>query len=208
MATIRRKTRDGVVRVCGVALIGLLAAAVNLACGPVARPAPVEPAVTETTRGADDSILATLRQIAATVAPMPIYGWPHLPEGASVADEWWPVIDLDSPGQYGEGPTPNPRVTGVDTGQTQVQLVLRVGDAWVVLVENFRGDLGDVQGKFVGEVGDREANLYSVAGGHLVQWSDGGRWYGVFGRGLSDAELVRLALETQVISPGENDNRD
>ena len=96
----------------------------------------------------------------------------------------------------------------MDTGQTQVQLVLQVGDGWAVLVENFRGDLGDVEGKFVGEVGDHVANLYSVAGGRLVQWSDGGRWYGVFGRGLSDAELVRLALETQVISPGENENRD
>ena len=113
---------------------------------------PVEPAVTETTMGADNSILETLRQIATVVAPMPVYGWVHLPEGASVAAEWWPVIDFESPDQYSEGPTPNPRVTGIDTGQTQVQLVLEVGEGWAVLVENFRGDLGDVEGKSVGEV--------------------------------------------------------
>jgi hypothetical protein len=208
VSSIRRSARHGIVRMSCIALIGLFAAAANLACGSVAPPAPGEPALTETTTGADDSMLATLRQIAATVAPMPVYGWTHLPKGASVSGEWWPVIELESPEDYAGGPTPNPRVTGVDIGQTQVQLVLQVGDGWVVLVQNFRGDLGDVQGKFVGEVGDREANLYSVAGGHLVQWSDGGRWYGVFGRGLSDAELVRLALETQVISPGENENRD
>jgi len=62
------------------------------------------------------------------------------------------------------------------------------------VVEDFHGDLGDVSGTEVGAVGGEPATLFALSGGELIQWSDGGRWYGLFGRGIARSDLVAAAL--------------
>jgi hypothetical protein len=85
-------------------------------------------------------------------------------------------------------------------------VVFSRGTGWIVVVENFRGDLGDVTGREVGSVGGHGATLYeNVNGGTLVQWSDGGRWYGVFGRDVPTEEVVSLALGMGLVSGSGGD---
>jgi hypothetical protein len=72
-----------------------------------------------------------------------------------------------------------------------------------VIIENFRGDLGDVRGTPVGNVAGRPATLYEFADGSLVQWSDQGAWYGVFGRGVDAADVLGTALSLMVIAPND-----
>jgi hypothetical protein len=153
--------------------------------------------------GVASPIALVFRQVASEVQPMPVYGWTSLPPGARLADAWWPVLEYESRSDYQGETGVNPYVTGVGSAYPQVQVVLQVGDGWVVLLEDFRGDLGDVQGNLVGEVAGHAANLYDAGSGALVQWSDTGKWYGVFGRGVAKDELVALALAAQIVSPGE-----
>jgi hypothetical protein len=48
-------------------------------------------------------------------------------------------------------------------------------------------------------VDGNRADLYSVNGGELVQWSKNGCWYGVFGRGLSRDVILAAALAMKVM---------
>lgn len=131
--------------------------------------------------------------LAAEVAPLAIYAPTALPEGAMLADSWAPVIDSTDPGSY-DGPSRrNPYVVGSGS-EAEAQVVYRVGEGWLVFIENFRGDLGDVTGEGVGSVDDKPATLFSVNGGELVQWSYNACWYGVFGRGVSRAVILAAAL--------------
>jgi hypothetical protein len=68
-----------------------------------------------------------------------------------------------------------------------------------MIVENFRGDVGDAQGVAVGEVEGRPASLFELPGGTLVQWSDAGAWYGVFGRGVTVEDLIETAHALHLI---------
>lgn len=139
--------------------------------------------------------------LARTSAPMPVYGLTELPAGSSVPAEWWPVLSLESPAAY-EGPAvPNPRVVGEQQGAQEAEVLLQFDDGWLVILENFRGDLGDVSGSTVGDVAGRQATLYELNGGVLVQWSDQGAWYGVFGRGVAAADVVQVALGLTLIDP-------
>jgi len=136
-------------------------------------------------------------QLAALVAPAHIYAPTTLPDGAERAASWLPVIDSTDPALY-DGPLrTNPYVmgSGVDA---EIQVVYTLDSGWIVVVENFLGDLGDVNGESVGEVGGHPATFYSVNGGDLVQWSDGGRWYGVFGRGVGSGAVLATALGMRV----------
>lgn len=135
---------------------------------------------------------------------MKVYGWTDLPEGATIAREWWSVVDLKDPSEY-EGPaTANPRISGGDAAEPEMQLVLEYQDGWLAVLQNFRGDLGDVRGDQVGTVDGHPAVFYAVDGGALVQWSDGGRWYGVFARGVAADEVVRVALQMQVVGTADH----
>jgi hypothetical protein len=134
-------------------------------------------------------------ELARLVAPMPVYGWDELPAGLTVAAEWWPVVDLDSPDEYEGTAYANPRVSASGQAEPEAQLVLDYGDGWLVVLENVRGDLGDVTGAEVGTVNGNAAALYEFNSGSLVQWSDHGRWYGVFARGVPLDEVVEMALE-------------
>ena len=108
---------------------------------------------------------------------------------------------MSAPADY-DGPViSNPRITGESPGTREVELVLTMGEGWLMVVENFRGDLGDVGGRPVGQVGGHTARLYVLDGGSLVQWSDEGAWYGVFGRGVAPSDVIRVALGTTLIDP-------
>jgi hypothetical protein len=144
--------------------------------------------------GATNSIADVFVELARVAAPMPIYGWKMAPEGMGLVSHWLPLLEQQDPASYDGSSVDNPRVSSGNGRDPEIQVVLTYRGGWVVVVENFRGDLGDVTGTDVGAVGGRAATLYEVNGGHLVQWSDGGRWYGVFGRQVPTEELVALAL--------------
>ena len=132
--------------------------------------------------------------LAVAVAPMPIYGLAELPVDVTVPSEWWPAVDVPSPADY-QGPSvANPHVLAAEGGEAEVQLLLDFGTGWLVIIANFRGDLGDVSGVAVGDVEGNDAYVYEVNGGTLVQWGDGGRWYGVFGRGVPAELVIETAL--------------
>jgi hypothetical protein len=140
--------------------------------------------------------------LAGSGGSMPIYGWIDAPEGATLLADWLPVIDQEDPDNY-EGPAvPNPRISGGGGYDPEIQVVFSYGGGWLVVVENFRGDLGDVTGTVVGSISGHAASLYEVNGGCLVQWSDGGRWYGVFGRKVQSEQLVPLALDMATMPAG------
>jgi hypothetical protein len=194
-------------RVQGVGRLGLVAAMVAavvgggcVGCGAestVDTTAGPVSAVTSSNTG--DGVEQIFTDLAVVTAPMPVYGLTELPAGVSVAGEWWPVVDMEDPDQYEGEPKDNPLVTGGEGSELQAQVVLDCEDGWLVILENFRGDLGDVSGDSVGVVAGRSATLYEVNGGSLVQWSDGGRWYGVFGRGVSADQVIETALELEVV---------
>jgi hypothetical protein len=168
-------------------------------CGSSAVVATSEPGPNTTVSSEEASISEVFSVLAREVAPMPVYGLSELAAGVVVAEEWVPAIDMQDPGQYSGELIANPRISGAGGTDPEVQLVLRDGNGWLVVVENFRGDLGDVTGEEVGSVGGHTATLYEVDGGLLVQWSDGGRWYGVFGRDVARERVVQTALGMQLV---------
>jgi hypothetical protein len=139
------------------------------------------------------------RALAASVEPMKVFAPAALPEGAALAPRWLPVVESSDPEAY-EGPEQaNPQVVGTGP-DSEIQVVFRAGSGWLVVIENFHGDLGDVAGIPVGLVGGNAAALFEVNGGELVQWSQDGRWYGVFGRGVSRDAILAAALGMETVS--------
>jgi hypothetical protein len=163
--------------------------------GPVA----TIPEVT-TQSGADVGTSGVFVEVAASLAPMPVYGPLELPAGTTLSEKWWPVVDLADPAAYAGPETENPRISAGEAGDGEVQAVFACGEGWLVVLANYRGDLGDVRGARVGTVEGHNADLYEVNGGVLVQWSDAGRWYGVFGRGVARQTVVDVALSMRVVS--------
>ncbi len=74
----------------------------------------------------------------------------------------------------------------------EVRVVLE--GASLQFLEAVEGDIGDVPHREVGRVQGETAAVYAVLGGVLVQWRCEGAWYAVFGRGLTEAGVVRIAL--------------
>jgi hypothetical protein len=170
-------------------------------------PEPATPSTSVSSSTSDSSppsqstIARLFGDLARTSAPMPVYGLTELPAGCSIPAEWWPVLSLESRAAY-EGPAVlNPRVVGEEQGAQEAEVLLQFDEGWLLILENFRGDLGDVSGSTVGDMAGRPARLYEVNGGVLVQWSDQGAWYGVFGRGLAAADVVQVALALTVVEP-------
>lgn len=139
--------------------------------------------------------------LARRLAPTPVYAPTYLPAGATLAATWWPVMQIEKPADYHGVDLPNPRVDEADGKAVAAQVVMQVGQGWLAVVENYRGDLGDVENEDVGEVDGHHARLYSVNGGTAVQWSDGGMWYAVFGRNVSPAEVTKVALSMEKAAP-------
>jgi hypothetical protein len=154
--------------------------------------------------GSSQSEIARLfAELTRELAPLPVYGLEELPAQASIPAEWWPAASTDSPSAYDGPQVPNPWVSDSPPGTQEAQVLLKLGDGWLMVIENLRGDLGDVQGDAVGNVAGRPATLYELPGGVLVQWSDQGAWYGVFGRGVDADTVVRTALSLSVSSPAD-----
>lgn len=154
----------------------------------------VAPATTETA-----SVARVFAELAEATAPMTVYGLAELPEGATVPAEWWPIVDMETPSEYAGPSVANPRVSGGQADDVDAQLLIEYQDGWLAFLQNFRGDLGDVEGEDIGAVDGHAAALYEVNGGILVQWGDEGRWYGVFARGVAPDEVVRVALQMRAI---------
>jgi hypothetical protein len=133
-------------------------------------------------------------RIAEAVKPLPIFAPTSVPDGAELAPRWLPVLESKAP-VPGSVSRANPFIVGTGA-DAEVQVVYQVGaaSAWLVVIENFHGDLGDVSGTDAGKVDGIPARLYEVNGGELVQWSLDGRWYGVFGRGVSKDVILAAAL--------------
>jgi hypothetical protein len=123
----------------------------------------------------------------------------ELPPEASIASEWWPAIEIGSPAAYDGPPIANPRVSDAPAGFREAQVLLKMKEGWLMIIENFRGDLGDVRGVSVGEVEGRPADMYQLSGGVLVQWSDREAWYGVFGRGVEPEVVLAVARGLRII---------
>lgn len=145
-----------------------------------------------------EEIPAAFRDLATSMLGTPVFAVPSLPEGIVVADSWWPVIEADSAEDGGRSDV-NPRVEGESGQEPEGQLVLTHGGGWLVVIENFRGDLGEASGELVGTVAGQSAHLYEVNGGWLVQWAFESRWYGVFGRDVDPETVTRLALDMALL---------
>jgi hypothetical protein len=117
----------------------------------------------------------------------------------TVPDCWWPVVELKTPDEYSGPAAPNPLILEGGAAAPEIQVILQLPGGWLDVLENFRGDLGDVSGRPAGSVVGHTATLYEVNEGWLVQWSDRGRWYGVFGRGLPAETVVESALNMILI---------
>lgn len=180
------------------AALGILVGIHGCGAEPASTPSSDMPTVPVAETAAEPTFPAEFVAMAHGLAPIRVYGWQELPDAAAVAAEWWPVVDCRGPGEYSGPPRPNPWVDD-DPSEPEAQLVLKVTGGWLVVLENFRGDLGDVVGSPVGSVGEDSATLYEVNEGWLVQWSHEGRWYGVFGRGVAREVVVDAALLMQPV---------
>lgn len=68
------------------------------------------------------------------------------------------------------------------------------GDGFLQFLEVVEGDLGDLPGREVGRIQDEVAVAYRLMGGILVQWRCAGAWYGVYGKGLPEDVVIKIAL--------------
>jgi len=143
-------------------------------------------------------VAPVFEDLAGSMAGVPLFAVQSLPEGVKVAEIWWPVVEGPD-GVVGERTDVNPRIVGGGGDEAEGQILLSSGSGWLVILENFRGDLGDVTGQLVGSVSGQLAFLYPVNGGWLVQWAFEGRWYGVFGRDVSAETVRELALDMALL---------
>ena len=154
------------------------------------------------TAGPEQTAPVTVEQVfarlAAAVRPMTVFAPAALPDGATLCARWLPVIESADPEDYSGPDETNPQVLG-SGADSEIQAVFQVGRGWLVVIENFHGDLGDVTGEPVGDVAGNPAALFAVNGGELVQWSTDGRWYGVFGRGVDLDAILAAALGMKAV---------
>ena len=177
----------------------LLIAGCGQGLGPAATTVSAEPSSTTAATAVPTSTsqqTADVEEVFSSLAeasqPMTIFGPTFLPAGTALADQWLPVLEFTNPQAYDGPPVGNPQVLG-SAADSEIQVVFQAGDGWLAILENFRGDLGDVTGTPVGTIAGNVATLYRVNGGELVQWSQDGLWYGVFGRGVPRDDLLAVA---------------
>ena len=137
-------------------------------------------------------ISGAFAEVSTQVGEMTFYVPGTLLVGSELHHCWWPASsgqEYDAQADSGE---PNPHVSGVDAS-AEVRVLLKVAGGWVEILEGVHGDLGELPNEAAGEVAGHPARSYRLLGGHLVQWSDNGRWYAVYGRGVSADDVERVA---------------
>ena len=93
------------------------------------------------------------QDLATLMAPVPVFGMVAACQVAlSVAPYWWPVIDGGIQRCHRARGEPAYRWARVQLKSPRRQLLLTCDDGWLVVIANFRGDLGDVAGRAVGSV--------------------------------------------------------
>lgn len=145
----------------------------------------------------DGALVNAFSEAASALAPVPVYAPTVLPPGSALAPGWWSLLTEDHPPPPADSTLANPRLVR-DSAEPQAEILVETPDGWIVFLQNFRGDLGDVQGEPAGEVCGHALMLYHMAGGILAQWSDGGRWYGIFGKGEVTEQLSAIACTMRV----------
>lgn len=143
-------------------------------------------------------ISGAFAEVRKQLGAMTLYEPGTLPAGSELHHCWWPASsgqEYDAQADSGE---PNPRVTGIDASP-EVRVLLKVAGGWVEILEGVRGDLGELPNEPAGDVAGHSARSYRLMGGYLVQWSDDGRWYAVYGRGVGLEDVKRVA---QGMHPG------
>jgi hypothetical protein len=142
------------------------------------------------------SIHSVFQAVKDEIAPVTVYEPTYLPLGTAVAASWMPLTEISNSQTSTNAVAPNPRI---DVVSGSAEVVLAYGSGWLGIMENYRGDLGDMQGKSVGAVAGHDAYLYSQDATSVVQWSDGGRWYAVIGRDISAEEVTKVALGMRAV---------
>lgn len=138
--------------------------------------------------------------LVAIMAPARVFAPTWLPPGATLANGYWPVFSALEPPVSTDGLLPNPYISGT-SALPSAEILLSVDDGWLLFLQNFRGDLGDIAGVSLGEVAGYPARVYEIGSGKLVQWSADGCWYGVFARGKTTALIDSVALNMALLQP-------
>ena len=123
---------------------------------------------------------------------MTLYAPSALPLGSGLHHCWWPASSGQEYDVEADSGKPNPYVSGAATSP-EVRVLLKVPSGWVEILEGVRGDLGELPYEPAGEVAGHPARSYRLLGGCLVQWSDNGRWYAVYGKGVRVEDVTRIA---------------
>ena len=129
--------------------------------------------------------------------PLAVYAPTVSAGGSRLAAHGFPVFDSTDPGSY-DGPVPEESVGGRvrrDPGTGGVQ----GGRGWLVVIENFHGDLGDVTGEEVGSVAGRRPLCFTSTAGSWCSGASMASGTG-FWAGFSRAVLVAAALGMEVVS--------
>lgn len=180
----------------------LAASSAMFSCGSVRSTVtkPVASASITTSGDADAvSLQSVFQNIASKLAPMKTYAISP-PEGFSLADKWWPVAEVSGPEEYFGASIENPKIDVRKSGMGSAEVVFEGASGWLEVLDNYRGDLGDIQGKSVGKVKGHAASLYQVGGALVVLWNESGMWYAVVGRGVTQDELVAVSLAATEVS--------
>jgi hypothetical protein len=143
----------------------------------------------------DGSVARAFATAEAGAEGLRLYAPTLLPLSTVAPDTWWPISEVDSPAAYAGPRVPNPRLLPEEGSPPEIRVALKSSDGWLEIIENVRGDLGDVKGTSIGTISGHQAALYAVGGSYCVQWSDSGIWYAVFARGWSEEDVREVALD-------------
>ena len=151
---------------------------------------------------ASEEVMALFAALATQMDPIPVYVPTYLPGGAVLAEKGWPSIASDTL----LGPSPleltNPQVDRDEVGNPVTsQVLFSIGDGYLAVIANLRGDLGDVPNNKICEIEGNPVSLYSQGDDHIIQWSDSDMWNVLMAKGISADELLKIALGLERIMP-------
>jgi len=143
----------------------------------------------------DGSVARAFAAAEAGADGLRVYAPTLLPNSTVALDTWWPISEVDSPGSYAGPQVSNPHILSEEGGLPEIRVALKSSDGWLEIIENVRGDLGDIEGTSIGTISGHQATLYVMEGCYCVQWSDQEIWYALFARGWSEEDIRVVALD-------------